>query len=99
MPFKRARTDEALAEERRLLYVGMTRARRHLSLTWSFAGRKPSRFLKEVAAAASGLAEPTPPSVTSRRMCCPPQTPGASLPPFTAGALLTSSPLLRQEPL
>ena len=61
MPFKRARTDEALAEERRLLYVGMTRARRHLCLTWTFAGRRPSRFLREVAGAASGLAEPTPP--------------------------------------
>jgi superfamily II DNA helicase RecQ len=32
-------------EERRLLYVGMTRAKRHLALTW--AG-KPSRFLLEL---------------------------------------------------
>jgi DNA helicase-2/ATP-dependent DNA helicase PcrA len=35
----------ALAEERRLLYVGMTRAKRHLAVTW--AG-KPSRFLAEL---------------------------------------------------
>ena len=40
LPHRRAE----LAEERRLLYVGLTRAKRHLLLTW--AGR-PSRFLKE----------------------------------------------------
>ncbi len=34
-------------EERRLLYVGLTRAKRHLSVTW--AG-KPSRFLAELGA-------------------------------------------------
>jgi DNA helicase-2/ATP-dependent DNA helicase PcrA len=33
-------------EERRLLYVGITRARTHLTITWS--GR-PSRFLREIA--------------------------------------------------
>jgi DNA helicase II / ATP-dependent DNA helicase PcrA len=45
LPSRLAKTDEALAEERRLLYVGMTRAKRHLTLTWS--GR-PSRFLAEL---------------------------------------------------
>ena len=35
----------ALAEERRLFYVGLTRARSRLDLTW--AG-KPSRFLDEI---------------------------------------------------
>ncbi|MEO5854077.1 MAG: ATP-dependent DNA helicase UvrD2 [Nocardioides sp.] len=42
----------AVEEERRLLYVGMTRARRHLALSWAAArqpggrgNRKPSRFL------------------------------------------------------
>jgi DNA helicase-2/ATP-dependent DNA helicase PcrA len=47
-------SDEALAEERRLLYVGITRARRHLALSWASqrlsatgkpGARKPSRFL------------------------------------------------------
>lgn len=54
LPIRRARGDE-LAEERRLLYVGLTRARRHLLVTWS--GR-PSRFLAElgVRAAASSAA-------------------------------------------
>ena len=45
LPIKLARTDAEIAEERRLLYVGMTRAKRHLALTWS---RRPSRFLREL---------------------------------------------------
>jgi DNA helicase-2/ATP-dependent DNA helicase PcrA len=45
LPWKRARSAEEIAEERRLLYVGMTRARRWLTLTWS---GKPSRFLEEM---------------------------------------------------
>jgi DNA helicase-2/ATP-dependent DNA helicase PcrA len=45
LPIRRARGDEALAEERRLLYVGITRARRWLVVTW--AGR-PSPFLREL---------------------------------------------------
>jgi ATP-dependent DNA helicase UvrD/PcrA len=45
LPAKQARTDAELAEERRLFYVGMTRARRVLWLTWS---GKRSRFLDEL---------------------------------------------------
>jgi len=45
LPIRQAKSDEALAEERRLLYVGITRARRHLALSWS---RRPSPFLAEV---------------------------------------------------
>ncbi len=47
---------EAVEEERRLLYVGITRARTHLTLSWALArnpggrqGRKPSRFLNGIA--------------------------------------------------
>lgn len=47
---------EAVEEERRLLYVGITRARTHLALSWALArspggrqGRKPSRFLNGIA--------------------------------------------------
>lgn len=46
LPIHHARTDEQVEEERRLLYVGITRARRHLALSWSLArspGGRPSR--------------------------------------------------------
>jgi DNA helicase II / ATP-dependent DNA helicase PcrA len=49
VPSKQARTDTEVDEERRLLYVGMTRAKRVLWLGWS---GKPSRFLKELGVAA-----------------------------------------------
>jgi DNA helicase-2/ATP-dependent DNA helicase PcrA len=50
LPCKLSLGDEAaVAEERRLLYVGITRARRHLALTWT---RRPSRFLAELGVAA-----------------------------------------------
>jgi DNA helicase-2/ATP-dependent DNA helicase PcrA len=42
LPIKQARTDEQVDEERRLLYVGLTRAKRHLWVSWS---GKASRFL------------------------------------------------------
>jgi ATP-dependent DNA helicase UvrD/PcrA len=55
LPCKPAlRVPARLAEERRLLYVGITRARRQLALTW--AG-KPSRFLAELGVQAGA---PTP---------------------------------------
>ena len=47
LPYKRSRGAAALAEERRLLYVGLTRAKSRLFLSWSAAG-KPSRFLAEL---------------------------------------------------
>jgi DNA helicase-2/ATP-dependent DNA helicase PcrA len=51
MPIGYARTAAAVEEERRLLYVGITRARRRLALSWAenAAGpREPSRFLAEL---------------------------------------------------
>ncbi len=55
MPIVHARTAEAVEEERRLLYVAVTRAREHLYLSWSSAratggrgGRPRSRFLDGV---------------------------------------------------
>lgn len=51
VPIGHARTPEAVDEERRLLYVGITRARKRLSLSWATnaAGpREPSRFLAEL---------------------------------------------------
>ena len=57
LPIRQAADDEdALAEERRLLYVGITRARLHLVLSWAQrretrgreSQRRPSRFLLDV---------------------------------------------------
>ncbi|ATL30326.1 ATP-dependent DNA helicase UvrD/PcrA [Streptomyces formicae] len=52
MPITYAKTDEQIEEERRLLYVGVTRARVHLSLSWALSrspggrpNRRPSRFM------------------------------------------------------
>ncbi|MHA6762784.1 ATP-dependent DNA helicase UvrD2 [Streptacidiphilus sp. PAMC 29251] len=52
LPITYAKTDEQVEEERRLLYVGVTRARVRLSLSWALsrspggrASRRPSRFL------------------------------------------------------
>ena len=68
MPIQHAVTAEQVAEERRLLYVGVTRAREVLSLSWALSrtaggrrGRRPSRFitdLREVTAIRGG--EPAP---------------------------------------
>jgi ATP-dependent DNA helicase UvrD/PcrA len=58
MPIVHARTADAIEEERRLLYVAVTRAREHLYLSWSpartpgartrGASRPRSRFLDEI---------------------------------------------------
>ncbi len=60
LPIRQAVDDEeALAEERRLLYVGLTRARRHLAISWAElrvgsgdreSRRRPSRFLRALEA-------------------------------------------------
>ncbi|GAA1461318.1 ATP-dependent DNA helicase UvrD2 [Nocardiopsis exhalans] len=66
MPIIYAETDEQVEEERRLFYVGVTRARSSLAMSWSLARspggrktRKPSRFL-------DGL-RPASPSTANRR--------------------------------
>ena len=53
MPLVHADTPDQVEEERRLLYVGVTRAREHLQLSWALSRspggrgtRKPSRFLE-----------------------------------------------------
>lgn len=52
LPITYAKTEEQVEEERRLLYVGVTRARLHLALSWALSrspggrpSRRPSRFL------------------------------------------------------
>jgi DNA helicase-2/ATP-dependent DNA helicase PcrA len=54
LPIAYATGLEAIDEERRLLYVGITRARRRLTLSWAARSgahrgeREPSRFLREL---------------------------------------------------
>ena len=52
LPISYASGLEQIDEERRLAYVGVTRARASLSLSWSRSGargsREPSRFLREI---------------------------------------------------
>jgi DNA helicase-2/ATP-dependent DNA helicase PcrA len=63
LPFRSGRAKAEPEEERRLLYVGITRARRYLFLTWPVAGRaRPSPFLDEMELA---------PSVPSRAKAAP----------------------------
>jgi DNA helicase-2/ATP-dependent DNA helicase PcrA len=59
---------EPVEEERRLLYVGITRARTHLALSWALArapggrqGRRPSRFLNGIAPQSPSDATPSRP--------------------------------------
>ena len=58
LPITYAQTQEQVEEERRLLYVGVTRAREHLHLSWALARspgsparRQVSRFLDGIVAA------------------------------------------------
>lgn len=70
VPISYADTAEDLAEERRLLYVGMTRARRYLWLSWAqqrpgwsgkLVRRRPSRFLDDVTTGGRAKASRTAP--------------------------------------
>ncbi|GAA2243631.1 DNA helicase [Streptomyces ruber] len=63
MPITYARTDEQIEEERRLLYVGVTRARERLHVSWAVSrspggrpNRRPSRFLDGLRPGSSAVA-------------------------------------------
>ncbi|MEO9140383.1 MAG: ATP-dependent DNA helicase UvrD2 [Jatrophihabitans sp.] len=80
LPIQHATTPAQVDEERRLLYVGITRARERLALSWALArspgqrrGRRPSRFL-------DGL-RPTlaPPAERTRRRSTAPTADDAEL--------------------
>jgi DNA helicase-2/ATP-dependent DNA helicase PcrA len=75
LPITYAETPAAIEEERRLLYVGMTRARLDLALSWAQArqpggraSRKPSRFLAALLPQES-LPLPKAPKSKGARMC------------------------------
>ena len=77
MPIVYARTPEAVEEERRLLYVAVTRARERLFLSWpaargpgARASGPPSRYLAELRPGRPGRSRGsgrTPPSGSARR--------------------------------
>ncbi|HEY7486315.1 MAG TPA: ATP-dependent DNA helicase UvrD2 [Streptosporangiaceae bacterium] len=65
LPIVHAETPEQVEEERRLLYVGVTRAREHLALSWALArspggrkARRPSRFLDGLAPQTATVSPP-----------------------------------------
>ncbi|GAB3265537.1 ATP-dependent DNA helicase UvrD2 [Alteromonas gracilis] len=73
MPITYAKTPTEIEEERRLLYVGLTRARQHLHVSWSLARnpggqsrRRPSRFLADVRPAGTSPASERRPGERSR---------------------------------
>ncbi|MFF2387324.1 ATP-dependent helicase [Agromyces sp. NPDC058104] len=68
LPISYAKGFDAIDEERRLLYVGLTRARRRLELSWARLGdgqrgeREPSRFLQELDNRTRGAADGSHPA-------------------------------------
>ena len=66
VPIQHATTPAQVAEERRLLYVGITRARERLALSWALVrtpgqkrSRPPSRFLDGLRPGAGGAPKPS----------------------------------------
>ena len=72
LPFVLATTADQVAEERRLLYVGITRAREQLRISWSRTRgggstvRKPSRFLTPLLPESLRSGAPTAKSARTR---------------------------------
>ncbi|MGV9852706.1 ATP-dependent DNA helicase UvrD2 [Streptomyces sp. NPDC003442] len=67
VPITYAKTEQQIEEERRLLYVGVTRARRHLTLSWALsrapggrASRRPTRFLNGLRPGSQAIGARTP---------------------------------------
>lgn len=76
VPISHARGPMAVAEERRLLYVALTRAEDHLSLTWAEqrafgakppSKRRPSPWLGDLELAIAGLRRPVGRAESARR--------------------------------
>lgn len=82
LPIGYATTFEQVDEERRLTYVGITRAARTLSLSWSpgLRGRAPSRFLREIGSGTLRAGDASAPSAPRSR-----RAGGASASPAARG--------------
>ena len=85
LPITYAETDEQLEEERRLLYVGVTRARETLRLSWALArapggraSRRPSRFLDSLREAKAAMTDAGAGGVVRRGSGRGPQEQGKS---------------------
>ena len=85
LPITYAETDEQLEEERRLLYVGVTRARETLNLSWALArapggraSRRPSRFLDSLREARAAMGDAGTGGVVRRGSGRAPQEQGKS---------------------
>jgi DNA helicase-2/ATP-dependent DNA helicase PcrA len=67
LPFRRSKSNESVAEERRLFYVGITRAKTYLAISWVNEGRRRgSPFIGEVAPKPPERAKATPGSSIRR---------------------------------
>ncbi|KAA0978025.1 ATP-dependent DNA helicase UvrD2 [Paeniglutamicibacter gangotriensis] len=91
MPISFADDQAGYDEERRLLYVGITRARKYLGLSWSLArtpggraNRRPSRFLDGLRPGGTTRTAAAAPNATRRRPAGPPVC-------RVCGTLLTSA--------
>ncbi len=80
-PSRRAEAEGSLPEERRLFYVGLTRARHSLRLSWVRRRRQwasePSRFISEIP---ENLVEGSPPVASPRASGSPRKAAGAARP-------------------
>ncbi|HEX2383060.1 MAG TPA: ATP-dependent DNA helicase UvrD2 [Acidimicrobiales bacterium] len=76
VPIGRARTEEAVAEERRLFYVAVTRAERELCMTWAaertfgskVVRRRPSPYLDDLEPLLDALAAGSAPADAARSL-------------------------------
>ncbi|GAA2094760.1 ATP-dependent DNA helicase UvrD2 [Actinomadura alba] len=66
LPIIYAETPEQIEEERRLLYVGVTRAREHLALSWSLARAPGGRKVRRCSRFLDGIAPQTSTSTPAR---------------------------------
>jgi DNA helicase-2/ATP-dependent DNA helicase PcrA len=85
LPITYAETEEQFEEERRLLYVGVTRARERLYLSWALArtpggraSRRPSRFLDALREAKAAMTDAGAGGVVRRGSGRGPQEQGKS---------------------